>query len=267
MIEEVQQIIREVAEREISPWFGALTAGDITEKNPGDLVTVADKGAEAALEEALSTFLPGSVVVGEEAVAADARVLDLLDGPDPVWIIDPIDGTHNFVAGSPRFAVLVALARQGELLASWTYAPELDLMATAAKGAGAFVDGERVHVRPGQGLRFLDVSTSQPKWWNEEQRAQSNTLCGHGVSLAYFDTSGLEYLELAAGRRSAMILGWEFPWDHAAGLLLHAEAGGVTMTADGTPFRLSGGNALPFISAPDTATAELIIRGLTHPKK
>jgi fructose-1,6-bisphosphatase/inositol monophosphatase family enzyme len=220
------------------------------------LVSDADKSAEELVRGQLKRTRPRDAVEGEEFETTG-------HGPRR-WVIDPIDGTHNFVAGSPRFAVLVALARQGELLASWTYAPELDLMATAAKGGGAFVDGERVRVRPAHGLRFLDVTTSQPKWWDEEQRSQSNTLCGHGVSLAFFDTSGLEYLELAAGRRSAMILGWEFPWDHAAGILLHAEAGGVTMTADGSPFRLSGGNALPFVSAPDAATAQLIVEGLTH---
>jgi fructose-1,6-bisphosphatase/inositol monophosphatase family enzyme len=255
-VAEVSAIIRRVAEREVLPRFGALVAADISEKSPGDLVTVADRAAEDALAERLGALLPGSVVVGEEAVAADPGLLALLDGPDPVWIVDPIDGTKNFVDGSPRFTMLVALARKGELLASWTHAPALDVHATATKGGGARVDGRRVRVRPcGSGLRALDIVTSQPHWWTPEARAQTHALARRRVSLAYFDTSGLEYVELAAGRRSAMILGWEFPWDHAAGILLHAEAGGVSLTADGTPFRLSGGNSLPFVSAPDEATA------------
>ena len=255
-VAEVSAIIRRVAEREVLPRFGALAAADISEKSPGDLVTVADRAAEDALAERLGALLPGSVVGGEEAVAADPGLLALLDGPDPVWIVDPIDGTKNFVDGSPRFTMLVALARKGELLASWTHAPALDVHATATKGGGAHVDGRRVRVRPcGSGLGALDIVTSQPHWWTPEARAQTHALARRRVSLAYFDTSGLEYVELAAGRRSAMILGWEFPWDHAAGILLHAEAGGVSLTADGTPFRLSGGNSLPFVSAPDEATA------------
>ncbi|GAA3224046.1 inositol monophosphatase family protein [Actinocorallia longicatena] len=251
----ISEIIRSVAATEVIPRFGALVEGDIVEKAPGDLVTVADRAAETALTGRLTALLPGSVVVGEEAVAADPAILGLIDGDAPVWIIDPIDGTHNFVSGSPRFATLVALAHHGELLASWTYAPVYDLLATATKGGGAFVDGERVTTGPGGGLRFLDVAISPPRWLTDAQRATYNALAAHGVSLSFFDTSGLQYIELAAGRRTAMVCGWEYPWDHAAGLLLHAEAGGVTLTADGSPFRLSGGNTLPFVCAPDAATA------------
>ena len=100
--------------------------------------------AEEALVEGLRALLPGSVAVGEEAVAGDPALLATLDGDAPVWIIDPIDGTHNFAVDNPRFTTLVALAHRGELLASWTYAPVLDVMATARAGAGAHVDGERV---------------------------------------------------------------------------------------------------------------------------
>src|SRR5512138_204235 len=114
---EVERIIRTVNEREVVPRFGRLAASDIAEKAPGDLVTVADRAAEAAMIEALQAVVPGSVAVGEEAVAEEPAVLAALDGDAPVWIIDPIDGTHNFVADNPRFATLVALAHRGELLA------------------------------------------------------------------------------------------------------------------------------------------------------
>ena len=129
-------------------------------------------------------------------------------------------------------------------------------MATATLGGGAYVDGERVRVRPASpGLRFLDVCTPQQRWWTPSQRLAFNALCAHGVSLAFFDTSGLEYIELAAGRRGVMIVTWENVWDHAAGLLLHAEAGGVARTAAGEPFRLAGGNMLPLVAAPDEECA------------
>ena len=254
--DEVDRIVRTVADQEIMPRFGRLTAADIGEKAPGDLVTVADRAAEEALSVALSNLMPGSVVVGEEAVGADARVLDALAGDAPVWVIDPIDGTHNYAYDNPRFATLVALCHRGELLASWTYAPALDLMATARVGAGAYVNGVRVRVAsPPSGLRYLDLCTAQQKWWTAADRGRFNAMCRAGVSLCFFDTSGLEYIELATGRRAAMVLTWEFPWDHAAGLLLHAEAGGVSMARDGRRFTLAGGNALPFVVAPDEACA------------
>ena len=254
--DEAEQLIRTIADREIMSRFGRLTAADIVEKAPGDLVTVADRAAEEALSQALCALVPGSVVVGEEAVGADRRLLGALGRGAPVWVIDPIDGTHNFATDNPRFATLVALCQGSELLASWTYAPALDVMATARAGAGAYVDGEPVRVASARiGLRNLDVCTPQHKWWTAADRARFNAMSRAGVSLCFFDTSGLEYIELATGRRAAMVLTWEFPWDHAAGLLLHAEAGGVSMARDGRRFTLDGGNALPFVVAPDEACA------------
>jgi fructose-1,6-bisphosphatase/inositol monophosphatase family enzyme len=259
MVAEVERVIRQVAAQEILPRFGTLSAAEISEKAPGDLVTVADHAAEKALAAQLTAILPGSLVVGEEAVATDSSLLRTLDGSAPVWIIDPIDGTHNFVSDSARFTTLVALARGGELVASWTYAPVLGTMAIATAGGGAFVDGEQVWVGASPaGLRYLDVSMPQQKWWTPEQRRRFHALGRHPVSISFFDTSAFEYIELASGRRTAMIVTWEYPWDHAAGLLLHAEAGGVSLNRSGTGFRLAGGNELPLVVAPDAATATLL---------
>jgi fructose-1,6-bisphosphatase/inositol monophosphatase family enzyme len=267
LLADVAQALRGVARREILPRFGALSAGDIVEKAPGDLVTVADKAAERELGDLLRGFVPGSVVVGEEAVSADPGVLDALAGPDPVWIVDPIDGTANFVAGSARFSTLVALAQHGRLLASWTYAPVFDRLATASAGGGAFFDETQLRVRPWSGgLEHLPVVVPIPVWYSAETRARINSLSRTPVSLSYLDTSGLEYIEVAAGRRTAMVITWENVWDHAAGLLLVAEAGGVAVTRDGTGFRLSGGNPLPLFVAPDPETAAALHRALGLPQ-
>lgn len=267
-IARVAEIIREVSGTQILPRFGRLGAGDITEKLPGDLVTVADKAAERELSVRLTDLLPGSRVVGEEAVFADPGVLDALDGPDPVWIIDPIDGTENYANANARFTVLVALARGGELQASWIYEPCFGRMAQAVRGRGAFLDGEPLRVAPApdpeSGLMDVDVSTSRPKFWDERARLAISALSTHGAWLMYSDGAGLEYLTLASGSRTAALMVWENVWDHAAGLLLHAEAGGVAVTCDGSPFRLAGGNALPFAVAPDAATAKALIEATTQ---
>ncbi|GAB4060113.1 inositol monophosphatase family protein [Catellatospora paridis] len=263
-VAEVERAVRRVAEEQILPRFGRLTAADIAFKSSEtDFVTVADRAAEEELAKHLTALVPGSIMVGEEAVAGDPALLNEIDGDAPVWIVDPIDGTHNFVSGSPRFTTLVALAHRGRLLASWTYAPVMDLMAVATAGGGAYVDGQRVQVRPVEPtLRHLDVSVSPPIWWAPDHREGFHRLSRHGVALSFFDTSGLEYIQLASGRRTAMVLTWELPWDHAAGLLLHAEAGGVAMAADGSPFRIGGGNPMPFLVAPDAATAHLVLSAL-----
>ena len=260
--------MRRVADDEVLPRFRHLARSDVHEKAPGNLVTVADRSAEAALGTALSRIVPGSVVVGEESVSRDPDVLQALGGSDPVWIIDPIDGTEAYVDGSPRFTMLVALADRSRLVASWTYAPALDTLATAVDGGGAFVDGTRLRVRPaGPALRDLDVVTPQPRWWTDSTRAQINDLCGYAVALSFLDTSGLEYVRLAGGRRAVMIVTWEHVWDHAAGLLLHAEAGGVSLAADGRAFDLRGGNALPLVVAPGREVAERVHAALRSPRE
>jgi fructose-1,6-bisphosphatase/inositol monophosphatase family enzyme len=267
-VAQVAEIIREVARAEVLPRFGNLAQGEVLEKAPGDLVTVADQASERELSARLTALLPGSRVVGEEAVFADPRVLDALDGPDPVWIIDPIDGTENYANANARFSILVALARGGVLEAGWIYVPWLDRMAHAVRGGGAFLDGRPLRVGaapdPAAGLLDLEVSTSRPRFWTERSRDAISALSTHGVAFFYGDGAGLDYLAMASGRRGCALMVWENVWDHAAGLLLHAEAGGTAITADGTPFRLSGGNALPFAVAPDAATAKALIAALEH---
>jgi fructose-1,6-bisphosphatase/inositol monophosphatase family enzyme len=265
-VARISAAIREVAGQEILPRFGRRAADEIMEKAPGDLVTVADRAAERQLAARLTRLVPGSRVVGEEAVSEDRGVLDLLRGTDPVWIIDPIDGTENYASGNARFTVLVALAVRGELIASWIYEPWLDRMAHAVKDRGAYMEGKPLHVAPApdpaQGLKDVDVASSQPRFWEPHSRAAVARLSTHGVALSYIDGAGTEYLALASGRHTSALMTWDFAWDHAAGLLLHAEAGGVTMCADGAPVKLEGGNVLPFVAAPDRATAEAMIAAL-----
>ena len=259
----VQRLIEQVAATEVLPRFGRLSAGDVREKSPGEIVTVADRAAEAALTDGLSRIVPGSVVVGEESVGADPARLDALAGDAPVWIVDPIDGTEAYAAGNPRFTTLVALAQRGRLLASWTYLPVFGRTAIAVAGGGAFVDGRPLRAAAaGADLRDLDVVAPQPHWWTASTRAQLNRLCRTGIALSFFDTSGLEYLRLADGRRTAMVVTWQHVWDHAAGLLLYSEAGGIGSCADGRPFDLLGGNDLPLVLAPDRDLAARLHEGL-----
>ena len=142
----VSRLIVQVAAEEIMPRYAKLAAGDVREKGPGDLVTIADEAAEHRLTPALIQLLPGSVVVGEEAAAADPSVIDRLDGGDPVWVIDPVDGTANFAAAKGDFGVMVSLIQGGRTLAAWIYDPRHEHMATAELGGGAWLDGVRMQV-------------------------------------------------------------------------------------------------------------------------
>ncbi|MFJ5679784.1 inositol monophosphatase family protein [Streptomyces sp. NPDC093097] len=256
----VEAAVRQAAADEIMPRFRQLAAEDVVEKNgPHDLVTTADRRAEDHLTAALTALLPGSRVVGEEAVHADPTVLDALHGDALVWIVDPVDGTRQFVHGDPGFATLVALAYRGEVLASWTYAPALGQMAVARRGAGAHLNGERLtagHPAPGAAL---EVATSHPDFTTDDQKRVLAALQAPGVAPRPCGSAGLEYLHIAQGRLDATAFSWENCWDHAAGLLLVHEAGGASGTVAGEPFRIEGGNALPFTAARDAATARRIL--------
>ncbi|MFE2555807.1 inositol monophosphatase family protein [Streptomyces sp. NPDC059352] len=259
---EVEEAVRKAAAAEIMPRFRQLATHEIVEKNgPHDLVTVADRAAEAHLTASLTALLPGSVVVGEEAVHADPSVYEALRGEAPVWIVDPVDGTRQFVHGDPGFCTLVALALRGELLASWTYVPALDEMAIAVRGRGATLNGQPIRSGSPAPGAVLRVATSHPDYTTPDQKRALHGLRAEGVAPRPCGSAGLEYLSVARGDLDGTAFSWEYAWDHAAGLLLVAEAGGTQTTVAGEPFRVTGGNALPFTAARDAATAERI-RGL-----
>ncbi|MFC8272213.1 inositol monophosphatase family protein [Streptomyces sp. NPDC057271] len=256
---EVEEAVRKAAAAEIMPRFRQLAAHEIVEKNgPHDLVTIADRAAEEHLTASLTQLSPGSVVVGEEAVHADPAVYEALQGDAPVWIVDPVDGTRQFVSGEPGFCTLVALARQGELLASWTFAPALDEMAVAVRGRGATLNGQPIRSGSPAPGAVLEVATSHPDYTTEDQKRALLGLDTEGVRARPCGSAGLEYLDVARGLLDGIAFSWEYSWDHAAGLLLVTEAGGAHTTLAGEPFRITGGNALPFTAARDQATADRI---------
>lgn len=264
----VEALIREIAAEEASSRFGKLSDADITEKKgPQDLVTVADRLVEERLTRALTALLPGSVVIGEEAVHADPSLLDALLGDDPVWIIDPIDGTSNFVRGEPSFVTLVALAQGGELLASWIHHPVSGRTAVARRGAGALLDGEPLRTRPGDPLPGapLLMASARPEHLTAEQYDRFYGLGpAHGVKACASGSAGCDYLDVARGQLDAVSYVYDNPWDHSAGILLVAEAGGTVLGADGGPWRMADG-ARAFAAGRDTVAARRVAGLLSAP--
>ncbi|MEU0206819.1 inositol monophosphatase family protein [Streptomyces canus] len=257
--DDVEEAVRKAAAAEVMPRFRRLAAHEVDQKaGPHDLVTDADRLAERYLTETLGALLPGSVVVGEEAVHANPASYEALQGDTPVWIVDPVDGTRQFVHGDPGFCMLIALAKSGVLLASWTYAPARDQLATAIRGRGAFLDGERLYAGVPAPGRDLQVATSHPDYTTDGQKRGLLGLWTDGVAPRACGSAGLEYLAVARGESDAVAFSWEAAWDHAAGMLLVEEAGGAHLTLTGEPFRIKGGNTLPFTAARDAATARRV---------
>ena len=148
--EDVLALVQQVAAEVVTPRFRSLSADEVGEKGPGDLVTVADREAEVLITRALNDAFPDAVVLGEEAHAADPRVLERYLGAEHAFTVDPVDGTKNFVNGSPDHAVMVSEVRDGTTTRGWIWQPEHEQAWVAELGAGATRNGEAV-VRPPAG--------------------------------------------------------------------------------------------------------------------
>jgi fructose-1,6-bisphosphatase/inositol monophosphatase family enzyme len=234
-MEKVAALIRETAEAVIVPRFRMLKQDEIREKKPGDFVTVADLDSERILTERLLAALPGSAVLGEEAAAADASRLGLLAGEAPVWVIDPIDGTANFARGQEGFAVIVALVERTRLCAGWIYDPLGEAMVMAEAAGGAWSEGQRLAVAADVEPRQM-IGAGYGRTVAGPRAAQALADSGRIAAVKNLGCSALEYSAVAQGRAHFTLHSRSLPWDHAAGVLIVREAGGLADFLDGTAY-------------------------------
>jgi fructose-1,6-bisphosphatase/inositol monophosphatase family enzyme len=236
-IDAVTEILREAADTVIVPRFRALAAGDVAEKSPGEIVTVADREAEDLISRRLRAVLDAPVV-GEEAASNDPALVRALAEAPVAWLVDPLDGTANFAAGRTDYAVMAALVRHGETVAAWIVRPADGAVYVAERGAGTWRDGVRVR-RPAAPADpaelhgvvltgFLDpparaaVEAAAPRF----ATLRPGTRC-----------AGVDYPRLLDGDQDFVLFHRILPWDHAPGVLLLTEAGGVGQRLDGSPYR------------------------------
>ena len=257
MIDEVAQILLEVAETRIRPRFRRLTEGDVEEKAPGDLVTVADREAEYAISCGLQEVLD-IPVVGEEAVAESPSLLQALSEKS-CWVVDPIDGTSNFVAGRKEYAVMAALLRTGEPVAGWILLPEAGQCYAAERGSGALRDGVRIQW-PDPPTAVDRLRGAAPtKRLSQHDRAKLSEAGHQFRSLAPGALSaGVNYTRLLSGELDFALYQRSLPWDHAAGTLLLAEVGGITVRPEGTPYRLTDGRNTLLLNAANPACSHVV---------
>ncbi|MGE0117416.1 MAG: inositol monophosphatase [Dongiaceae bacterium] len=250
--DRVAGLIEEAAAAEIMPRFRRLAAGDVRQKSPGDLVTVADEAVEARLSPLLTALVPGSIVLGEEAAAADPSLLDHLFGERPVWIVDPVDGTSNFAEGRPAFSLIVALVLAGRIEAGWIHDPIAGRMAMAAAGEGAWLGGRRLQVATAPadvgamaGVLLAGFFGSRDLGRRVEMRR------GRVRAMRSLRSAGLEYLRLVTGEMHFSLFTKLMPWDHAAGVLLHREAGGHAGYLEGGAYEPAAMTRSGLLLAPD----------------
>ena len=231
-IDDLIDLVRQVGAEVIVPSFRRLADDDIeTKSGPQDLVTVADRTAEKLIAMGIKRILPGAAVVGEEAVAEDKRFLDAIGTSDTCVIVDPIDGTGNYVAGLAVFGTILAMVSRGETVFGLLYDPILDDWMYALRGQGAWFrrrDGTVVPVR----LKNADLALGQARGFVtlDDYDNATREIVRRGFDPVFhirdIRCSCHEYRLLASGSVDFLRSFALHPWDHAAGLLLLEEAGG-----------------------------------------
>ncbi len=247
--DEVLTLLREVAEEVINPRFRTLEDDQIAEKNPGDLVTVADKEAEVLITAALQAAYPGALVLGEEASSADDHLVERFYAADHSFTVDPVDGTKNFVKGSPDHAVMASEIRGGQVVRAWIWQPQHEAAYVAERGAGAYRNGVRLD-RPPSSADLRGV-TSRRRWIGRALGALK------ALDLTWV-CCGIDYPKLVEGEADYALYRQAKPWDHAPGSLLLAEAGGFVGTFDGQAYDAQRGIPPGLVAAGDRATYDLV---------
>jgi myo-inositol-1(or 4)-monophosphatase len=225
MIEAVRKTARGLARD-----YGEVAELQVTRKGAADFVSAADLKAEQTLFEELTRVRPGYSFLGEERGE--------IAGTDKThrWIVDPLDGTTNFLHGIPHFAVSIALERNGAIVAGVTYNPANDELFVAERGKGAFLNDQRIRVAARRRLGDAIVGCGLPHYGRGDLKASRNEIAAaqqNFAGLRRYGSATLDLAWVAAGRLDAY---WErdlSPWDMAAGIVLVREAGGFVSDLDG----------------------------------
>ena len=213
----------------------------VTVKKQNDFVTEVDKAAEAAIIEVLRDAYPDYGILAEESGEKSGTEA----GNDFQWIIDPIDGTTNFIHGFPQYSISIALACRGQLHQALVYDPTRNEMFTASKGGGAFLNERRIRVTKCLRLENALIGTGFPFRAFDHIDTflkMFRTLTEHSSGVRRAGSAALDLAYVACGRLDAF---WESglaPWDMAAGSLLITEAGGLVSDFSGGENYLGSGN-------------------------
>jgi fructose-1,6-bisphosphatase/inositol monophosphatase family enzyme len=234
-------LMRDAAKAEILPRFRRLGEGDIRIKTEAsDLVTEGDEAAERYLKARFESVLPGALFVGEESVAAEPALLNRIAGADLVLTVDPIDGTFNFAAGLPLFAVMAAVVSKGETVAGIIYDPMGDDLILAEKGGGAWqvaADGRRTRlsvIEPASLDQMYGMAST-----GYLPGADRATVLGNMAKVRFlmnYRCAGHEYRTFASGHVHFLMYNKLMPWDHLPGTLISQEAGAYAARFDGSAY-------------------------------
>lgn len=252
-IDEISEFILTVAKTEIMPRFQNLKEHEVIMKSQGEFVTAADLATEKAIKNMLLSLYPHAIVTGEEEITKSPQRLAELIHADCGFLIDPIDGTNNFIKGNERFAVMVVAMEKGINVASWIYLPALDKLGVAMRGAGAFLNGQRIILRqcPGNINELIGAAHINRMPEKTRKIARKNLKLFKENRPAF--CAGYDYICLIEGIKHFSSYYRTLLWDHLPGTLLYEEAGGYVRRLDGTLYTANN-DGVGLLCAPDQQT-------------
>ncbi len=216
--------------------FGELEHLQVSKKGPADFVSIADKRAENLIKDALNYARPEYAFVGEETG------LTMGQDMEHMFIVDPLDGTINFLHAIPHFAVSIAYAYRGEIWAGVIYDPIKDEMFTAEKGGGAYVNDRRIRASGRQDLSECLVGTGTPFKGISQDKIPAYTqsliqVMQHTAGVRRLGAMALDLAYVASGRQDAFFEYGGNIWDIAAGLIIAIEAGALVVNEKNQPYK------------------------------
>jgi len=222
--------------------FGEVENLQVSKKGPADFVSAADRRAEKTLRQELSRARPEFGLLMEESGEQESR-----DDQHRRFIVDPLDGTTNFLHGLPHFAISIALEQRGEIVAGVIYDPIKEEMFWAEKGVGAYLNDRRMRVSSRDRLDNALIATGAPfkgKGNRPQFQAELDAVMANTAGIRRFGSAALDLAYVAAGRYEGF---WEralSPWDMAAGIVLVREAGGFVGEIEGKAARIDSPSIL-----------------------
>ncbi|MDZ7863528.1 inositol monophosphatase [Acidovorax sp.] len=258
--------LADTARTEVILCFARLSAVDRRQKTSAfDIVTDADEAAEAAILSALRARNAGASFIGEESAGRDPSLLATIATADLAFIIDPLDGTKNFASGLPLFGVMAAVTVAGQVVAAAIHDPVRADTAFAIKGGGAWMEsagGEpmALQVAPPVPVDEMECVVGT-NFLPEPLRTQVNSRLSRLGMSTWFRYASHEYRLAAAGHVHALFYNRLMPWDHAAGWLLHREAGGYAGHFDGSGY-LASHTTGGLVCAPDRRSFDAVREAL-----
>ncbi len=235
--------------------FGEVEQLQVSRKGPADFVSTADVNAENIIKSELSRARPDYGFLMEESGQTAGR------SADRRWIVDPLDGTTNFLHGLPHWCISIALEAEGEIVAGVIYDPVKDELFTAERGAGAYVNARRIRVSSRTAMGDALIATGIPgksRSDSDPYLAQLKALMTADIAIRRMGSAALDLAYVAAGRYEGF---WEtslHAWDVAAGVLLVTEAGGFATEIDGGRNPVHGRTLLASNTGINATLAEML---------